>query len=221
MMTTLAVLVALAGAQGPDRFVSTFEVDTANLVTHGKNDYFILEPEFRLILEGPTEKVSITVLEKTKMVDGVKTRVVEEREFENGELKEVSYNYYAFDKKTKNVYYFGEDVDMYEDGKVVRHEGAWLSGIDRARFGLMMPGAPKIGYLFYQESAPGKALDRGEIVSLNDMLETPAGKFTDCLKVLETSGMDLNERGYKVYAKGIGMIQDEDMTLRWHGYIDD
>jgi hypothetical protein len=33
--------------------------------------------------------------------------------------------------------------------------------------------------------------------------------------------MDASERGFKTYAKGIGMIQDEDMTLRWHGYIDD
>ena len=69
-MTTLAILIALAGAQGPDRFVSQFEVDKNNLVTHGKNDFFILEPEYQLVLEGPDEKVLITVLEKTKMVDG-------------------------------------------------------------------------------------------------------------------------------------------------------
>lgn len=220
-MTTLAVLIALAGTQGPDRFASQFEVDKKNLVTHGKNDFFILDPEYQIVLEGPDEKVVITVLEKTKMVDGVKTRVVEEREFENGELSEVSFNYFAIDKNTKDVYYFGEDVDIYEDGKVVRHEGEWLSGVDRARFGLMMPGTPKIGYAFYQEIAPGKALDRGEIMSLTETFKTPAGEFSNCLKVLETSGMDANERGYKTYAKGIGMIQDEDMTLRWHGYIDD
>jgi hypothetical protein len=220
-MTTLAVLIALAGTQGPDRFASQFEVDKKNLVTHGMNDYFILDPEYQIILEGATEKVVITVLEQTKMVDGVKTRVVEEREFEDGELKEVSLNYFAFDKTTKDVYYFGEDVDIYENGKVVRHEGEWLSGVDRARFGLMMPGTPKIGYAFYQEIAPGKALDRGEIVSLTETFKTPAGEFSNCLKVLETSGMDANDRGSKTYAKGIGMIQDEDMTLRWHGYIDD
>jgi hypothetical protein len=220
-MTTLAVLIALASTQGPDRFASQFEVDKKNLVTHGKNDYFILDPEYQIVLEGPDEKVVITVLEKTKTVDGVKTRVVEEREFENGELSEVSFNYLAIDKNTKDVYYFGEDVDIYEDGKVVRHEGEWLSGVDRARFGLMMPGTPKIGYAFYQEIAPGKALDRGEIVSLTETLKTPAGEFSNCLKVLETSGMDANERGFKTYAKEIGMIQDEDMTLRWHGYIDD
>ena len=220
-MTTLAVLIALAGAQGPDRFVSQFEVDKNNLVTHGKNDFFILEPEYQLVLEGPDEKVIITVLEKTKMVDGVKTRIVEEREFENGELSEVSFNYFAIDKTTKSVYYFGEDVDIYENGKVVRHEGEWLAGVDRARFGLIMPGVPQIGYAFYQEIAPPKALDRGEIVGLTETLKTPAGEFKDCLRVLETSGVETNEQGYKTHAKGIGMIQDEDMLLVKYGYIDD
>jgi hypothetical protein len=213
--------MVLAGAQGPDRFVSQFEVDKNNLVTHGKNDYFILEPEYQIILEGPDEKVMITVLEKTKMVDGVKTRVVEEREFSNGELSEISYNYFAIDKTTKAVYYFGEDVDIYENGKIVRHEGEWLSGVDRARFGLMMPSVPTIGFAHYQEIAPGKALDRGDIVSLTETLKTPAGEFRNCLKVLETSGMDSNEHGYKIYAKGVGMIQDEDMLLVKYGYIDD
>ncbi len=220
-MITLLAVVALAGTQGPDRFQSQFEVDKKDLVTTGKNDYFILEPEYQLVLESATEKVLITVLEKTKLVDGVKTRVVEEREFEYGELKEVSFNYFAIDKNSKAVYYFGEDVDIYEDGKVVRHEGEWLSGVDRARFGLIMPGTPKIGYAHYQEIAPGKALDRAEIVSLSETLKTPAGQFSDCLKVLETTGMDANERGYKLYAKGVGLIQDEDMTLRKYGYIDD
>jgi hypothetical protein len=220
-MTILALLVALSGAQSPDRFQSQFEVDKKNLVTAGKNDFFILEPEYQLVLEGPDERVAITVLEKTKVVDGVKTRVVEEREWEDGKLTEVSFNYFAIDKTTKNVYYFGEDVDIYEDGKVVRHEGEWLAGVDKARFGLIMPGAPKVGHAFYQEIAPPKALDRGEIVSLTETLKTPAGQFADCLKVLETSGVDDNERGYKIYAKGVGMIQDEDMTLRSHGFIDD
>ena len=220
-MTTLAVILALAGAQGPDRFVSQFEVDKANLATTGKNDFFILEPEYQLVLEGPDEKVLITVLEKTKVVDGVKPRVVEEREFEDGQLTEVSHNYFAFDKKTKAVYYFGEDVDIYKDGKVVRHEGEWLAGKDLARFGLMMPGLPVIGYSHYQEIAPGSALDQAEIVSLTETIKTPAGEFTNCLKVLETSGMDTSERGFKTYARGIGMVQDEDMLLVKYGFIDD
>ena len=58
-------------------------------------------------------------------------------------LVELTRDYYAIDAATTDVYYFGEEVDVYKNGKVVSHEGSWLSGEKAARFGLMMPGAPK------------------------------------------------------------------------------
>ena len=60
------------------------------MVTTGGNQYFILEPGHQIVLEGGDEKVQITVLDKTRMVDGVKTRIVEEREWQDGELAEIS-----------------------------------------------------------------------------------------------------------------------------------
>ena len=49
----------------------------------------------------------------------------------NGELVEVSRNFYARCTQTGDIYYFGEDVDIYEDGVVVSHDGAWLAGKER------------------------------------------------------------------------------------------
>ena len=69
-------------------------------------------------------------------------RVIKEHESENGELIEISHNFYAISKKTNDVYYFGEEVDIYRDGKIVSHDGAWFSGRDGAIFGLIMPGTP-------------------------------------------------------------------------------
>lgn len=68
----------------------------------------------------------ITVLNETKIVNGTVTRVVEERETENGELVEVSRNYFAVSNPSNDICYFGEDVDDYERGKIIRHEGACL-----------------------------------------------------------------------------------------------
>ena len=68
--------------------------------------------------------------------------MVEERETKDGKLVEVSRNYFAISKRTNSVYYFGEDVDEYKDGKVARHGGSWLAGTGGARFGLLMPGQP-------------------------------------------------------------------------------
>src|SRR4030066_232554 len=54
-----------------------FGISQCNLLTTGRNAYFVLEPGFQLVLEGDDTRLQITVLEETKTVDGVITRVVE------------------------------------------------------------------------------------------------------------------------------------------------
>src|SRR6059036_1155002 len=98
-----------------------------------------------LVLEGHGAQLIITVLNETKKVDGVETRVVEERETKVGQLVEVARNYFAISKRTNDVFYFGEDVDMYKDGRLVSHDGTWLSGVNGGKFGLMMPGRALLG----------------------------------------------------------------------------
>lgn len=193
-------------------WVRTFDVDKTTLVSVGRNPFFILEPGYSLRYESDEETLTITVLPETKLVDGVETRVVEEREEKNGQLVEISRNYFAIEKTTNDVYYFGEHVDIFKDGKVVAHEGAWLSGVEGAKFGMMMPGKPKVGDKFYQEHAPRKAMDRCEIVALDGELKTPAGTFTNCLRAKETSAIEKGT-SYKMYAPGVGLIKDEDCLL--------
>ena len=107
--------------------------------------------------QGGGEELVITVLDDTEIIDGVTTRVVEERETRGGALAEVSRNYYAIDPATRDVYYFGEQVDEYSGGRVASHSGAWRSGAAGAQFGLMMPGEPRVGQKHYQEIAPDVA----------------------------------------------------------------
>ncbi len=73
---------------------------------------------------------------------------------------------------------------------------------------------------YYQEVAPNVAMDRAEVVSLEETLETPAGVFVDSLKTLETTPLNRLERSFKTYAPGIGLIQDEKMLLTDYGYLD-
>jgi hypothetical protein len=210
-----------AAADGKDSFVDTFNVKEENFASTGRNDYFILEPGYQHVYEGKeggeTAKLIITVLDDTKKVDGVETRVVEERESEGGELVEVSRNYFAIDKSTGDVYYFGEDVDDYKDRKVSGHSGAWLSGNNGARYGLFMPAKPQVGQKFYQEIAPKKAMDRFEVVSLNEELKTPAGTFKNCLKTRESSPLEPGTVEHKTYAPGVGLIKDAGLKLVKHG----
>lgn len=171
-------------------------------------------------MEGTIEKVAITVLDETREIDGVTTRVVEEREWKYGEMVEISRNFFAICPDTNDVFYFGEEVDIYRDGALVSHSGAWLAGEDGAKAGLMMPGRPEVGMKYYQEIAPRVAMDRAEIVSLDATLKTPAGSFSNCLRTMEGTALNPLEREYKIYASGIGLIQDESLLLTQYGFAE-
>jgi len=198
------------------KWTDSFGIANCKFATTGKNRFFILKRGHQLTLESPEEKLVITVLNKTKNIGGIKTRIVEEREEENGKLKEVSRNFFAICKKHGDVFYFGEEVDNYKDGKIVRHSGEWRADEKDSKAGIIMPGTILLGARHYQEIAP-KAMDRAEIISDNVTLKTPAGTFTNCIKVEETSGLNPDEKCYKIYAPGIGMIQDEDLLLTKFG----
>lgn len=205
-------------------FQDRFDLDPEDLATTGRNRYFVLEPGYRLVLEGKdgNERVTleITVLDETRTIGGIETRVVEEKESVDGEVVEISRNFHAISKRSGDVYYFGEEVDLYRNGKLAGHEGAWLHGKDGARAGLMMPGDPRIGARYHQEIAPRVAMDRAEVVDLNVTLETPAGTFRDCLKVREEDPLD-DEKEFKIHAPGIGLVKDEDLLLVRHGFVTD
>jgi hypothetical protein len=198
-------------------WTSKFEIEPGDLGPTGRNPFFILEPGYQLTLEDGGERLVITVLDDTRLVDGVLTRIVEERETDGGEVKEVSRNFFAISRRTNSVFYFGEEVDMYKSGKIASHEGAWLSGAGGATFGLMMPGLPLLKARYYQEVAPRVAMDRAEIVSLSETIRTPAGEFTNCLKTEESSPLEPLIRESKHYARGIGLIQDGSLRLVKHG----
>lgn len=198
-------------------WTSDFFVEKGEFASTGKNPYFVLEPGYQLILEDDDEQLIITVLNETKKVDGVETRVVEERESKGGKLVEVSRNFFAISRRTNTVFYFGEEVDIYKEGKIVAHEGAWLSGEKGARFGVMMPGLPLLRARFYQEIAPDVAMDRAEVESVTATLKTPAGEFKNCLKILETTPLEPDAREHKHYAPGIGLIQDGSLKLVRYG----
>ncbi|HXT68661.1 MAG TPA: hypothetical protein VN700_02840 [Vicinamibacterales bacterium] len=214
---SLAAVAPILG-QAPDpSFTSRFDVDKNDLASTGRNPFFVLEPGYTLTLEGGSVRLVITVLNETKTVDGVETRIIEERESDKNELVEVSRNYYAISRRTNAVFYFGEDVDMYKAGKVVDHEGAWLSGVNGARFGLMMPGLPLMRARYFQEIAPKVAMDRAEIVSMTKAMAVPAGKFTNVLETLETTPLEPLAKESKYYAAGVGLIGDGELRLVKYG----
>jgi hypothetical protein len=206
--------------QSEDEWMNTFDFDACTFSTYGSNEYFILEPGYKAILESHNKpdnsQLIITVLNETKVVNGIETRVVEEKETEDGELKEISRNYFAICMPSNNVFYFGEDVDMYENGVVTNHEGSWLAGIEDSKPGLIMPGSVEVGMKYYQEIAPGIAEDRAEVLSIDDSISTPAGDYDKVLKIEESNPLEQDMKEYKYFAPQIGLVQDKELMLVNH-----
>jgi hypothetical protein len=213
--------VPAGGAPAARRWTEKFHVADCVWSATGRNEYFVLEPGYQQFFEGREGKEAvqlvITVLAETRQVDGVETRIVEERETRNGQLAEVSRNYFAFCSRTNDAFYFGEDVDMYKDGKISSHEGSWLAGINGSHAGLFMPGRPLVGARFYQELAPKVAMDRSEVISDTEALMTPAGALTNCVKTEETTPLEPHAIDYKTYAPGVGLVRDGELLLTKYG----
>lgn len=221
LAVTLLPLEALTQDTQDSTWKDEFPIDQLTIVSEGKNPYWRLNPGRYVVLgsinSDGSEIVVISVMDETEMVGDVETRVIEEREFKNGRLVEVSRNFFAMDKKSQDVYYFGEDVDDYEDGKVVAHSGEWRAGTGGARAGLYMAGKPVVGMRYYMEIHPEVAMDRAEIYQVEATVETPGGTFDQVLIVTESSPLEPGEESYKRYAPNVGMIFDDGLELYKRG----
>jgi len=238
----IGLTAGIAEAQCPDddEFTTDFRLKECKFMTKGINPHFILIPGYKLILEGEEEddegqtvkiRAERTVLSDIEKIefkdkDGNKikllSRVVEEREYEDGDLIEVSRNFFAICKNTNSVYYFGEDVDDYEDGEIVGHVGAWRAGENDAIPGLMMPGTFLLGSKYFQERAEAdESVDRGENTAMGLDESVTAGNFKDCVEVVDTNPAeqicDTEEGDVKVYCPGVGLVKDEELELVEYG----
>ena len=217
----LSSSLALAEEAKNNGWNDSFPIESYTMLSKGENPYWSLKPGRFVVLGNiePTgaEFVVISVLDETELVDGVETRVIEEREYKNGTLLEISRNFFAMAKETNDVFYFGEDVDIYEDGKITSHSGQWRAGIDSARSGLYMPGRPVVGMRYFMEISPGVAMDRAEIYESDATVDTPAGTFTKSLIITESSPLEPGDESYKRYAPDVGMIFDDGLELYRHG----
>jgi hypothetical protein len=180
-------------------------------ITH---PFFPMPVGARWVLVGESDgaplRVVITALADTAVVAGVTTRVIEEREWEDGELVEVSRNFFA-QAGDGTLCYYGEDVDDYEAGQVVGHDGAWRAGVDGALPGILLPAMPQVGQRFRQEVAIGVAEDRAEQVAANEPVTIGLGTFTDTIRYEERSPLD-SGTSEKIYGRGVGLLVDDEIA---------
>ena len=209
----IAILPACGRFSGYDNLSGggSCDPDTTTFTTDIDNPFFPLPVGHRVVLEGEEGSthlvVRITSLEETEIVDGVETRVVEEFESKDGQVVEISRNFFA-QAEDGTVCYFGEDVDIYDGaGNVTSHSGEWRAGEGENRPGVFMPADLEVGQAFQQEVAPGIAEDQAKVMAIGETTGVPAGTFDDTVRMEDASPLD-GSRGTKVYARGIGLIVD-------------
>jgi hypothetical protein len=142
-------------------------------------------------------RVTTLVVEELEWIDANRNHVVDPGE----ELLEVSRNFYA-QTEQGTVCYFGETVDIYENGVIVSHEGAWRADARGNRPGIFMPANPQKGMTFQQEFAPGVAMDEATIIKVAE----------DTITVRDFNPLD-ESTGTKEYQAGVGLIRDGPLDL--------
>jgi hypothetical protein len=208
-----------SASQGGGRgdFTRTFRMEDCTFATLGRSPFFPLVPgqvsTFKGEVDGELEELTITTQDATIDIAGVLARVVEERHYVDGELVEVSLNYFSHCTENNTVFYFGEDVDNYENGEIINHDGSWRHGTAGATAGVIVPGLPLVGARYFQEIAPGVALDRAEVRQVDVTARTPFGNFTGVLVTEETTPLEPDALETKRYAPGVGLIQDAELRL--------
>jgi hypothetical protein len=135
----------------------------------------------------------------------VQSVIVVDSAFDSGALVEVATDYFA-QSDNGDVYYLGEDVDLYTGGVVTGHEGAWRFGVNTNTLGLLFPATPKVGDRFRSENVPGVTLENDEVVAVSETDTVATGIYQNCVRIRELVPGEAAE--FKVYAPGVGVIKE-------------
>jgi hypothetical protein len=187
------------------------DLNPADFTTQIDNPYWPMSPGTRWVYretdaEGAKLRVEVTVTPKTKRIaNGVEATVVHDLVTEKGQPVENTYDWYAQDSDG-NLWYMGEDTKEYEKGKVVSTAGSWEAGVDGAQPGIALPADPKPGLGYRQEYYAGEAEDNGQIVSLDEQAEVPAGHYQPVLMTRDTTPVEPKVLEFKFYARGVGPV---------------
>ncbi len=187
-------------------------IDPANFTDRVDNPLFPLTPGTTLVYSGTKDgKRALDLFaasSATRVIDGVRTRVVEDRLFLNSILEERTRDYYAQDR-CGNVWYFGEDTaELDRHGNVISTEGSFHAGIDGAEPGVFLQAAPELGRRFRQEWYRGHAEDTYKAVDLSTPKTVPFGSFQHALRTQETTALEPNVVDNKWYVRGIGEVEE-------------
>jgi len=200
---------ATAAAFDPRNFSRSTVID---------NQWLPLRPGMQFTFDGTTtddegtvipRRVVLTITDLTKVINGVRTVVLWDRDFSDGQLIESELAFQAQDN-TGSVWNLGEYPEEYEKNKFVGAPSTWIAGLNQAKAGIHMLAQPRVGTPEYlQGSAPDiDFLDCGKVSQTGIRVCTKLACYNNVLVVDERSPLEPDSGiQRKFYAPGVGNIK--------------
>ena len=190
-------------------------LDPAHFVSVIDNPYFPLPVGRKLVYtgtkDGQSQTDTVTVTDRTKVILGITTRVVNDVATHNGTVLEKTFDYYAQDD-LGNVWYLGEDTTHFLPNGKADTSGSFIAGIDGAQPGIIMEADPQIPDAYRQECFAGEAEDTAWIVGTQGSVKVPYGNVRNVLTTLEATRIEAGAYDEKVYGPGIGIVSERSLT---------
>jgi hypothetical protein len=187
-------------------------IDPGSFVSVIDNPYLPFKPGTTLRSEGVAENGRTpqtdteSVTRRTKRIMGVRCTVVRDAVSSRGRPIELTFDWYAQDRKG-NVWYFGEDARDFEHGHYVKASDSWQAGVNGAQPGIIMEADPKPGDRYRQEYYPGHALDQAKVVGTAPVT-VPYRQFGKALVTVERSALEPGVLEKKFNVRGIGVVAE-------------
>ena len=182
------------------------------------NRWFPLAPGTQLVYTGSIidggkrveHRVVFTVTDLTKVVDGVRSMVMFDRDYNGGVLAEAELAFHAQDE-AGNVWNMGEYPEEYEEGKFAGAPDTWLTGMQGAEAGVLMRVEPRTGTSDYSQGlAPAiEFSDKAKVSRTGAKTCVPAGCYDDVLVTDEWNPSEPDAHQLKFYAQGVGNVRVE------------
>ncbi len=153
---------------------------------------------------GKPFRTEVTRLPGTKLIhwqgQTIPALISQYMAFSDGRIAEVALDWFA-QADDGAVWYLGEDVREYEDGKVATTEGSWEAG-KAGPPAMIMPAAPKAGMAYRSENAPGIVFEEDRVLATGRTVMGASGAVTGAIEVSELHADGAHEN--KIYAPGYG-----------------
>jgi hypothetical protein len=152
------------------------------------------------------QRDKFAVTDRTVVIAGVICRVVHDKVFVHGVLRENTFDYFAQDRDG-NAWYFGEDTqELDKNGKVVSTAGTSRAGVDGVQPGVIMEAHPEVNDHYFQGSSGTPRSRRSNRLEPVRNGAVPLSKFKNCLATNEFTQLEPGNTEHKVYASGVSFI---------------